>query len=123
VAFPLVNELLAFNAGTPPSPRVEVVILSRNDPVSGMRVFRSAQRYGLPIQLYRSIRAAHGWGERFETEPRSDVLDVMSEMAPREMRRAWMTGFGNAKLDRRDHVQTRDLPDARGKRSAIGFVQ
>jgi ATP-dependent Lon protease len=34
-----------------------------------------------------------------------------------------MTGFGNAKLDRRDHVQARDLPDARGKRGAIGFMQ
>src|SRR5207344_1259224 len=47
VAFSLVNKLLAFNAK---SPAVEVVILSRNDPVSGMRVFRSAQHYGLPIQ-------------------------------------------------------------------------
>jgi hypothetical protein len=62
VAFSLVNKLLAFNpsaAGLLPgapgaSPaaaeaarqRVEVVILSRNDPVSGMRVFRSAQHYG-----------------------------------------------------------------------------
>jgi 5'-nucleotidase len=27
-----------------------VVILSRNDPVSGMRVFRSCQHYGLPIE-------------------------------------------------------------------------
>ena len=43
VAFSLVNKLLAFNAETP---QVEVVILSRNDPVSGMRVFRSAQQIG-----------------------------------------------------------------------------
>ena len=56
VAFSLVNKLLAFNrapaeAGEPaPTQRVEVVILSRNDPVSGMRVFRSAKQYGLPIQ-------------------------------------------------------------------------
>ena len=34
-----------------------------------------------------------------------------------------MTAFGNAKLDRRDRVEVRDLPDARGKRGAIGFVQ
>ena len=47
----------------------------------------------------------------------------MSEMAPREMRRAWMTAFGNAKLDRRDHIEARDLPDTRGKRGAMGFVQ
>ena len=45
VAFPLVKKLLAFN--TPDAQRVEVVILSKNDPVSGLRVFRSAQRAGL----------------------------------------------------------------------------
>jgi 5'-nucleotidase len=48
VAFSLVRKLLAFNDAS--AQRVEVVILSRNDPVSGMRVFRSAQHYGLPIQ-------------------------------------------------------------------------
>ena len=45
VAFPLVRKLLAFN--TPEAWRVEVVLLSRNDPVSGMRVFRSAKAHGL----------------------------------------------------------------------------
>ena len=47
VAFSLVQKLLSFN--TPEQQLVEVVILSRNDPVSGMRVFRSAQHYGLDI--------------------------------------------------------------------------
>ena len=47
-AFPLVKKLLAFN--TPQAHRVEVVILSKNDPVSGLRVFRSAQRAGLPVE-------------------------------------------------------------------------
>ena len=41
VAFSLVKKLLAFNS--PDRQQVEVVILSRNDPVSGMRVFRSAK--------------------------------------------------------------------------------
>ena len=58
VAFSLVNKLLAFNAD---SPRVEVVILSRNDPVSGMRVFRSAQHYGLPIQRGVFTRGESPW--------------------------------------------------------------
>src|SRR6266568_3873059 len=58
VAFSLVNKLLAFNATTP---RVEVVILSRNDPVSGMRVFRSAQHYGLPIQRGVFTRGESPW--------------------------------------------------------------
>ena len=39
IAFSLVKKLLAFNDTA--TQRVEVVILSRNDPVSGMRIFRS----------------------------------------------------------------------------------
>ena len=58
VAFSLVRKLLAFNSD---SPRVEVVILSRNDPVSGMRVFRSAQHYGLPIQRGVFTRGQAPW--------------------------------------------------------------
>jgi 5'-nucleotidase len=59
VAYSLVNKLLAFNQGA--APRVEVVILSRNDPVSGMRVFRSARHYGLPIQRGVFTRGQAPW--------------------------------------------------------------
>jgi 5'-nucleotidase len=48
VAFALVKKLLAFNAGG--ANLVEVVILSKNDPVSGLRVFRSARNAGLPLE-------------------------------------------------------------------------
>ncbi len=48
VAFPLVKKLLAFN--TPKAQRVEVVILSKNDPVSGLRVFKSAKGAGLQLE-------------------------------------------------------------------------
>jgi 5'-nucleotidase len=40
---------------------VEVVSLSRNDPVSGMRVFRSARRYGLPVQRGVFTRGQSPW--------------------------------------------------------------
>ncbi len=40
---------------------VEVVILSRNDPVSGMRVFRSAQHYGLAIERGSFTRGQAPW--------------------------------------------------------------
>jgi 5'-nucleotidase len=58
VAFSLVKKLLAFNAA---APNVEVVILSRNDPVSGMRVFRSAQHFGLPIERGVFTRGEPPW--------------------------------------------------------------
>lgn len=83
---------------------------------------REAARH-IAAKLYRSIRAEHDWGSRFEPEPRADVLDRMAEMAPREMRRAWMTAFGNAKLDRRGEIRTVDLPGPGPKRGPIGFVQ
>jgi len=47
VAFPLVKKLLAFNSKD--ERRVEVIIVSRNDPVSGLRVFRSSQSHGLDL--------------------------------------------------------------------------
>jgi 5'-nucleotidase len=48
VAYPLVKKLLSFNTGG--QQNVEVVILSRNDPVSGLRVFRSAKSNSLSIE-------------------------------------------------------------------------
>jgi 5'-nucleotidase len=59
VAFSLVKKLLAFNSSD--IKRVEVVILSRNDPVSGMRVFRSAQHYGLNVQRGTFTRGQPPW--------------------------------------------------------------
>ncbi len=60
VAFSLVKKLLAFNSD-PSAPLVEVVILSRNDPVSGMRVFRSARHYQLPIERGVFTRGESPW--------------------------------------------------------------
>ena len=51
IAFSLIKKLLAFN--DPATQRVEVVILSRNDPVSGMRIFRSG--HANQIKLERGV--------------------------------------------------------------------
>ena len=83
---------------------------------------RDAARH-IARRLYVQLRAAHAWGARFDEEPAEAVLERMAEMAPREMRRAWMTAFGNARLDLRASVEVRDLPAAAGKRPPIGFVQ
>jgi ATP-dependent Lon protease len=77
----------------------------------------------IAAKLYRSIRADHDWGSRFAPEPETAVLDRLADLAPREMRRAWVAAFGNAKLAGRDTVMVQDLPAPGGKRSPIGFVQ
>jgi len=52
VAHALVKKLLAFDPPDcpPEDRRIEVVVLSRNDPVSGLRVFRSARHQGLRLE-------------------------------------------------------------------------
>jgi ATP-dependent Lon protease len=48
----------------------------------------------------------------------------MSELAPRDLRRAWTTAFGNARLDGRDAIELSDLPQTQhaGRRGPLGFV-
>ena len=63
VAFSLVKKLLAFNDDTtqPSTRRVEVVILSRNDPVSGLRVFRSVETHALSVARGVFTRGREPW--------------------------------------------------------------
>ncbi len=77
----------------------------------------------IALRLYQRLRGQHDWGLRFDEVPSEPVLDRMGSMAPREMRRGWMTGFGNARLAGRGCVELGDLPAPANKRSAIGFMQ
>lgn len=49
VAFPLIKRLLSMNGPEANDQPVEVVLLSRNDPDTGLRVFKSIEYYDLPI--------------------------------------------------------------------------
>jgi len=63
VAYALVRKLLAFDPPDVPDAqrRVEVVVVSRNDPVSGLRVFRSADKAGLRLQRGVFTRGRNPW--------------------------------------------------------------
>ena len=73
--------------------------------------------------LYRTICSEHDWGQRFAPEPHADVLDQLAELAPREMRRALMTAFGNARLDGRHEVRGDDFPRQGAGKTRMGFIQ
>lgn len=77
----------------------------------------------IAAHLYCSIRSEHDWGQRFEPEPAPDMLDALGSLAPREMRRALMTAFGNARLDNRYRIEPDDLPRAGNGKTRIGFLQ
>jgi ATP-dependent Lon protease len=76
----------------------------------------------IALRLYQSIRAGHDWGARFDEAPQEALLDRLAALAPREMRRALMAAFGNARLDGRDTLRCEDLPRG-AARGRIGFLQ
>jgi ATP-dependent Lon protease len=72
--------------------------------------------------IYREIRDSHDWGRQFPARPAEAVLERLAAMSPREMRRAVLSAFGNAKIDGRHEVEERDVGDSRGARKPrIGF--
>lgn len=87
VAFPLVKKLLAFN--TPGAHRVEVVALSKNDPVSGLRVFRSAKQAGLELERGVFTRGRSPWryldslkANLFLSANEADVMAALDAKCP-----------------------------------------
>jgi 5'-nucleotidase len=87
VAFPLVKKLLAFN--TAKAQRVEVVILSKNDPVSGLRVFRSAHKAGLQLERGVFTRGRNPYqyldalkANLFHSANEADVMSALEANCP-----------------------------------------
>lgn len=103
-AFPLVRKLLAFNADG--RRRVEVVILSRNDPVSGLRVFRSAEAAGLSLErgVFTRGRAPYDY---------LDPLGAHLFLSAREddVRAALVAGFPAARVYPRSLVDAGRHPE------------
>ena len=71
--------------------------------------------------IYDEIRGSHDWGRPFPEKLPASVLDRLAAMAPREMRRAIHSAFGNAKIAGRNEVSPDDIQDGRGRKSRIGF--
>lgn len=80
VAFPFIQRLLKLNDLRPEDPLVEVIVLSRNDPKTGLRVMRSVKTHNLDItrSVFTQGQCPHGYIAAFEmslflTGNRADV--------------------------------------------------
>ena len=72
--------------------------------------------------IYDEVRTAHDWGRRFPERLGEDALDALSRASPRDMRRAILHAFGEARIDGRDVVRASDIRPERGvRRRPIGF--
>jgi 5'-nucleotidase len=91
IAFKLVKKLLAFNSAN--EHKVEVVILSRNDPVSGLRVFKSAEHHKLPITRGVFLRGRSPFGYLNALK-----ADLFLSAHPEDVRQALEAGFPAARV-------------------------
>ncbi|WP_062381238.1 5'-nucleotidase [Demequina pelophila] len=80
-AFPFIKRLLQLNDLRPADPVVEVIVLSRNDASTGMRVMRSIEHHGLDVKraIFTQGRAPLDYIEAlgmslFLSQHREDVL-------------------------------------------------
>jgi 5'-nucleotidase len=99
VAFPVVRKLLNLNIGAPAdSPRVEVILLSRNSADTGLRIFNSIQHYGLGI-----VRATFTSGEPTWPYIKPFGTDLFLSANPDSVRRALAHGIAAAHILPRSH--------------------
>ena len=68
VAFPFIQRLLSLNDLRPGNALVEVIILSHNDPMTGLRVMRSVRAHGLDItrSVFTQGQSPHDYIGAFE---------------------------------------------------------
>ena len=92
VAFPFIRRLLDLNDLSDRERLVEVVILSRNDPETGMRVMRSVERHGLDITraIFMQGRAPYRFMKplRMSLFLSANEADVREAIRPSECSRA-----------------------------------
>lgn len=93
IAFPLVEKLLRLNALGVGTPRVEVILLSRNSGDTGLRIFNSIEHYGLEI-----VRAAFTSGNSTYPYARAFGADLFLSANHEDVSRALETGMAAATI-------------------------
>lgn len=104
VAFELARKLLSFNQ--PGKQRVEVVVLSKNDPISGLRVFKSAEHHGLEITRGAFVRGA-------DAHPYLSPLraNLFLSADARDVQQALNSGVPAARVFARAAIEDHQSPD------------
>jgi len=111
VAFPFIRRYLSLNTAFPEQEPVEVVLLSRNSPETGMRVFRSIKKHGLNI-----TRAAFFSGESpYEYLPGFNASLFLSANSE-DVNKAICAGFPAGRV-----TETRISDDERDNELRVAF--
>ncbi|MEN3109735.1 5'-nucleotidase [Uliginosibacterium paludis] len=92
-AGPLVKALLGLNALSPGRQLVEVVLMSRNSPDTGLRVFNSIEHHGLPI-----TRAAFSGGKPIASYLHAFKVDLFLSRSEEDVQAGINAGIAAARL-------------------------
>ncbi|WP_422138329.1 5'-nucleotidase [Endozoicomonas sp. ALC020] len=104
VAFPFIRRLLSLNKLNPQDPPVEVILLSRNDPDTGMRVMNSIEHYKLGI-----TRSVFLQGQSpYQYIPAFDI-ELFLSANPNDVKQAVLAGYPAGQILKGDIVD--DLKD------------
>jgi 5'-nucleotidase len=93
IAFPLVQKLLRLNTVSDVTPRVEVILLSRNSGDTGLRIFNSIEHHGLEI-----VRAAFTSGASTYPYAQAFGADLFLSANADDVTRALATGMAAATI-------------------------
>ena len=93
VAFPLVRKLLALNEDEVDHPGVEVILLSRNNADTGLRIFNTIEHYGLKIE-----RAAFTGGDSPYKYMEAYGADLLLSTNAGDVRKALEQGYAAATI-------------------------
>lgn len=103
-AYPLVKKLLALNDRLPDSAQpIEVILLSRNSPETGLRVFNTIEQMDLPI-----VRAIFTSGESTSAYIQALGTQLFLSSNPVEVAKAINAGIGAANITPRKGVKYDD---------------
>ncbi|MGI6344217.1 MAG: 5'-nucleotidase [Bacillota bacterium] len=93
VAFPLIKRLLALRYPESDEPAVEVILISRNDANTGLRIFNSIEHYALPITraAFTSSRSPYQYLPAFQA-------DLFLSADPGDVRLALSHGYAAATI-------------------------
>jgi len=105
VAFPFIRRMLTLNELRKGDALVEVILLSRNDPDTGLRVMNSIEHYGLDITraMFLQGKSPHTYIPAFD-------IELFLSANPQDVKQAVLAGYpagqilaGNIKDDTTDH--------------------
>ncbi len=76
---------------------------------------------GIAKNIYTGLLSGAPWGRNFEPELRAEVIDVLGDQLPRDIKKCLVSALGLAALRGQRHISAKDLARV-AHRPSIGFL-